>query len=614
MASLVADYTSSDDESTAVAPTAAVSTTTRPSADDEDLDDEAAEEKARGDLFGLTDAQVVERSDAVVGHLGAAAGDGVSAAPDVLAEDPNAPTTMITRPTDKVMNVNLTYDDMMRPTLGPENPYDTRKNKGMNSVAGHVEEQSMDASTFLQQHRTFSVHGYALNPSALTEFIPQDQIVGDMTAASSHNFAMIDNLKGTHASRRELKRRRQATGDPSVVDGEGAYVGPWGAWQGDEDVNVELEEDMDEWRAEKRRRDDESAAAKERLKKAGEEKSIFHGKSLTDYAGRTYMHIPTDLGINLRPSEETPAPESFIPQACTHTWTGHTKAVSAIRLFPQSGHLLLSGSMDTKVKLWDVYHEGNCLRTFMGHTKAIKDVNFNNDGTRFLSASYDRQIKLWDTETGQCIQAFSNGKIPNVVKFNPDEDKQHVFLAGMSDKKIIQYDLRTREIVQEYDQHLGPVNTITFVDENRRFVTTSDDKTIRAWDYDIPVVIKYIAEPYMHSMPAVTLHPNNKWFAAQSLDNQILIYSTDGFRQNRKKRFAGHTVAGYACAIGFSPDGRFISSGDGEGNVVFWDWKNGKILKRLRAHKQVVIDHVWLPHQHSKLITASWDGLIKLWE
>lgn len=91
---------------------------------------------------------------------------------------------------------------------------------------------------------------------------------------------------------------------------------------------------------------------------------------------------------------------------------------------------------------------------------------------------------------------------------------------------------------------------------------------------------------------------SDKWFAAQSLDNQILIYSCDNFRQNRKKRFAGHTVAGYACAIGFSPDGRFLSSGDGQGNVVFWDWKSGRILKRLNAHKQVVIDHVWLPHQH----------------
>lgn len=56
--------------------------------------------------------------------------------------------------------------------------------------------------------------------------------------------------------------------------------------------------------------------------------------------------------------------------------------------------------------------------------------------------------------------------------------------------------------------HLGPVNTITFVDDNRRFVTTSDDKSIRAWDFDVPVNIKSIAEPDMHSIPAITLHPN----------------------------------------------------------------------------------------------------------
>jgi hypothetical protein len=47
-------------------------------------------------------------------------------------------------------------------------------------------------------------------------------------------------------------------------------------------------------------------------------------------------------------------------------------------------------------------------------------------------------MKLWDTETGQCLKRFSNGKIPYVVRFHPDVDKQHIFLAGMSDKKIIQ--------------------------------------------------------------------------------------------------------------------------------------------------------------------------------
>lgn len=81
------------------------------------------------------------------------------------------------------------------------------------------------------------------------------------------------------------------------------------------------------------------------------------------------------------------------------------------------------------------------------------------------------------------------------------------------------------------------------------------------------------------------------------MDNQILVYSTDNFRQARNKRFAGHSVAGYACQVGFSPDGKWISSGDGEGNVVFWEWKTGRIKSRLRAHSKVVIAHEWLPHE-----------------
>jgi hypothetical protein len=47
-------------------------------------------------------------------------------------------------------------------------------------------------------------------------------------------------------------------------------------------------------------------------------------------------------------------------------------------------------------------------------------------------------MKLWDTETGQCLNRFSNGKIPYVIRFHPDDDKQNIFLAGMSDKKIVQ--------------------------------------------------------------------------------------------------------------------------------------------------------------------------------
>ncbi|EQB78433.1 pre-mRNA-processing factor 17-like protein [Camelus ferus] len=120
-----------------------------------------------------------------------------------------------------------------------------------------------------------------------------------------------------------------------------------------------------------------------------------------------------------------------------------------------------------------------------GHSKAVRDICFNTAGTQFLSAAYDRYLKLWDTETGQCISRFTNRKVPYCVKFNPDEDKQNLFVAGMSDKKIVQWDIRSGEIVQEYDRHLGAVNTIVFVDENRRFVSTSDDKSLRVWEWEM---------------------------------------------------------------------------------------------------------------------------------
>jgi pre-mRNA-processing factor 17 len=70
--------------------------------------------------------------------------------------------------------------------------------------------------------------------------------------------------------------------------------------------------------------------------------------------------------------------------------------------------------------------------------------------------------------------------------------------------------------------------------------------------------MKYIADPTMHSMPAVTLAPNLKWLGCQSMDNKIVIYSAlNRFKLNRKKTFKGHMVAGYACGLDFSPEMRY---------------------------------------------------------
>ncbi|KAF3909314.1 hypothetical protein ABW20_dc0109338 [Dactylellina cionopaga] len=544
------------------------------------------------------------------------AGPSVTAAPEVSIDDPMTSQLAIVKPTDTTMTYNATYTDLYKPAAGPANPFKSNDGslKRKNVLTGYAQETIISEATFTTQHRTFTSLGYAADPSNPANMI------GDQTNAMAFGGRNTIEYRPSKEESREIKRRRQKAGDSSVVDGPGQYLGPWASYKNEsessegEDAGGEHAEYEEEATAPVSNPIIDKAGAEYlNVNTSGVEQTIFHGSQERDYLGRTYMHIPQDLDINL--GKEPGSTPNFIPKKLIHTWKGHTKPVTAVRFFPKSGHLLLSSSADAKIKIWDVYHDRELLRTFDGHTKSVNDITFSNTGDKFLSASYDRQMKLWDTETGKCINKFSTGKIPHVIRFNPDEAKHHEFIAGMSDKKIVQFDTRTAAVVQEYDHHLGPVNTLTFVDENRRFISTSDDKSLRAWEYGIPVPIKFIAEPYMYSMVRSALHPNGKYVALQSADNQVVVYATtERFRQNRKKSFRGHNNAGYAIDVDISPDGQFLMSGDSSGWVCFWDWKTCKMYHKIRASEQAITCAAWHPQEGSKAAVAGLDADIRYFD
>ncbi|KAJ5145310.1 Pre-mRNA-processing factor [Penicillium atrosanguineum] len=531
----------------------------------------------------------------------------VVAAPEVNTEDHAHMQMTLTNTSSQALTYNATYDDLMRPSQGPVNPFKPAGPgngvKRKNVPTGFAEEAAISESTFAAQHRTFQSLGYTRNPTK------PDQFVGDIEKAAQFGGRDVVQMRPTKGASATWRQKRQKKGDSSIVEGDGAYLGPWAKYTNTQQYDeIEVGDDEDRQLAsdEEWVEEDETLApaapmpamSKEATEYQGDtsknETTEFHGSEQFDYMGRTYMHVPQDLDIDLR--KEPGSVKNYVPKKLIHTWKSHTKAITSLRFFPGSGHLLLSSAADGKAKIWDAYHSRELLRTFSGHSKAITDTDFDPTGRTFLTGSFDRQIKLWDT----------------------DPEHSHEFLAGMSDKKIVQFDTRTSEVVQEYDHHLAAVNTITFVDDNRRFITTSDDKSLRAWEYGIPVPIKFIAEPYMFALTRATPHPNGKYVAFQSGDNQIVVYgATDKFRQNRKKSFRGHNVAGYGIDIKISPDGQFIASGDSGGYACFWDWKTGKMYHKLPAAGKeggAVTCLDWHPQETSKVVTGALDGLIKYWD
>ncbi|XP_055334696.1 pre-mRNA-processing factor 17-like [Paramacrobiotus metropolitanus] len=524
----------------------------------------------------------------------------VESAPIVKYKNEGKSSTIV-RSQTKELQYNAKFDDVYAPNIGPENPFLSAQQKApKNTLTGFVEPAVVSGFQFEMQRRSFAQLGYALDPS----LSDGTKIIGNVGEAERRKGATIIDVEKT-----KLTRKRARNDNAEDLDN---FQGPWAGFEDETTTSKPSAEDMEEIQ--------EFLAKKKRRQRTHEEKPLeetsqLHIKNAYDYMGRSFLHIPQDVGVNLR-SEEAPD-KCYIPKNLLHTWAGHNRGVAAIRWFPKSGHLLLSAGMDTKVKLWQVYGDRECVRSYVGHRQAVRDVNFNNTGTQFLSSAYDRWIKLWDTEKGDCIGRFQSPakKTAYCVKFHPDEDKQHLFVCGMQDKKILCWDTRSGEMVQEYDRHLGAVNTITFIDDNRRFISTSDDKSVRVWEWDIPVDMKYIADPGMHSMPAVTQAPNGKWCAMQAMDNKLMIFSClNRYKFNRKKTFGGHMVAGYACQPDFSPDMSYILSGDANGNIWIWDWKTTRILSKWKGHEKCCISVLWHPHETSKIVSCGWDGAIKLWD
>ncbi|MBW4519771.1 MAG: NACHT domain-containing protein [Scytolyngbya sp. HA4215-MV1] len=98
---------------------------------------------------------------------------------------------------------------------------------------------------------------------------------------------------------------------------------------------------------------------------------------------------------------------------CLRQLQGHTGILGALAFSPD-GTLLASGRSDRTIRLWDV-STGNCVSVLEGHTSGVTAMVFlppnsfdlaTCHGQILVSGSLDETIRLWDVETGECLQVI----------------------------------------------------------------------------------------------------------------------------------------------------------------------------------------------------------------
>lgn len=337
--------------------------------------------------------------------------------------------------------------------------------------------------------------------------------------------------------------------------------------------------------------------------------TVWHNViNIKDFLGRSWVYQPISYVAK-------PDHECFMPKTMIHRFTYHTSSVTNVEMFPVYGHMVLSCSLDSTIKIWSLSGDRQCIQTYMGHKQGVRDCSFLRTGFRFTSACYGKRLKLWDTEKGFISGAILDS-IPSQIINNRSDGHEEECIVSLSDGRAVHYDFRVngeKKPVREYRYHTAAMLSATFLPGSKYFITSGEDSALVMWETGLDKPVSVLKDLWMKPISALVAHPRDPYVCGQMQTGEIVVFKTSPtFSCYQNRSFVGHNAQSFPCRMTISPDGSFIASGDSEGKLFIWEWKSAILKKTFDIHSQVLIRADWSPYNPSQIITASYDNSLCL--
>ena len=110
-----------------------------------------------------------------------------------------------------------------------------------------------------------------------------------------------------------------------------------------------------------------------------------------------------------------------------------------------SPNVLVSGSSDTNVKLWDTRMRA-VVNTYKGHTQDVVCVDLSPDQKIIASGSQDGTLRFWDTSMHKLVKKIKVGSTgyPSTAVFNPND---LCIAVGTTSRQVKYYELSDYTLV-----------------------------------------------------------------------------------------------------------------------------------------------------------------------
>ncbi|KAH7120710.1 hypothetical protein EDB81DRAFT_814579 [Dactylonectria macrodidyma] len=292
---------------------------------------------------------------------------------------------------------------------------------------------------------------------------------------------------------------------------------------------------------------------------------------------------------------------------CISTFEGNYYAISYIS-FSHDSRLVISGSSDKTIRLWDT-ETGGYILSLEGYYGSVESIAISRDSefiASYSSGTTTAVIRLWNVDTGECIKELKADRCNRCwLGFSQGSDLVASFSTW--NRTIWQRYLNTGEIAQPLAGFDGPVEAVAFSrDLALTAASAADSHSIWVWSTGADSPMRELKGD-RNTIKYLVFSEDSTLLASTSCNVGVRLWRVSTGKCVRELFLDNRDIR----SLAISPNSQLVAY-----SVLrdIWLWRhdiNERVCVKLKGYSPV--GAITFSHDSTRLVSGSKDGLIRLW-